>query len=70
MKFQGGGPVPGAFKELQETMGYDKSKTKVLIQPMIVEKEVPMPMPVGGGGGGMMVMSGGVNNTTDSLAAG
>ena len=67
---QGGGPVPGAFKGLQETMGYDKSKTKVLIQPMIVEKEVPMPMPVGGGGGGMMVIGGEVNNTTDSLAAG
>ena len=67
---QGGGPVPGAFKELQETMSYDKSKTKVLIQPMIVEKEVPMPMPSGGGGGGIMVMGGEVNNTTDSLAAG
>ena len=66
---QGGGPVPGAFRELQETMGYDKSKTRVLIQPMIVEKEVPMPMP-SGGGGGIMVMGGEVNNTTDSLAAG
>jgi len=66
---QGGGIVPGAFRELQSTMSYDKSKTRVVVQPMVVEKPVPMPMPMGGGTK-VIVASGEVNSMADNLFAG
>jgi muramidase (phage lysozyme) len=66
---QGGGVVPGGPKTLQQTMSYDKGRTKVVVQPMIVEKEVPMPMPMGGGTK-VIVASGEVNSMADNLFAG
>ena len=66
---QGGGVVPGAFRDLQSTMPYDKSRTRVVVQPMIVEKEVPMPMPMGGGTK-VIVASDEVNSMADNLFAG
>jgi hypothetical protein len=65
----GGGVVPGAFKGLQQTMNYDKAKTKVVVQPMIIEKEVPIPMPMRGGTK-VVVASGEVNSMADNLFAG
>ena len=66
---QGGGVVPGAFRGLQQTMAYDKARTKIVVQPMIVEKEVPMPMPMGGGTK-VVVVGGEVNSMADNLFAG
>ena len=67
--YQGGGPAPGTFRGLQSTMPYDKARTRVVVQPMVVEKPVPMPMPMGGGTK-VIVASGEVNSMADNLFAG
>ena len=67
--YQGGGPAPGTFRGLQSTMPYDKARTRVVVQPMVVEKPVPMPMPMGGGTN-VVVVGSEVNSMADNLFAG
>ena len=73
--YQGGGlikrPDSGKYSGLQETMPYDKGSTKVMIQPMIIEKSVPSdPTPTSSGGGGISMNSGEVNSNADRFFVG
>ena len=65
---QGGGPIPGSYKGLQQTMSYDNMQTQTLIQPVIVERQVPVPMPMPMGGGTKVMVAGGVNSNNDLFA--
>ena len=66
---QGGGIVPGGPRTLQKTMSYDKPRTRVVVQPIVTEKQVPVPMPIGGKTK-VVVAGGEVNSMADNLFAG